>query len=65
MSIDSVLATDVVLQAEMQVNLVELVAIAEGPTGYIDRMAGIVFDREYHTVTGVCQDSTDFVLVEV
>lgn len=64
-AVDGVLAAGVIHEPVVQVYLVELVAIAERPAGYVDGLPRVVVDGEDDAVAGVAQDPGDLVLVQV
>lgn len=64
-SIDGVLAADLIVHPEVQMNFVKLVTIAERAAGDIDRMAGVVLHGEHHAVPGVRQYPVDSVLIQM
>jgi len=64
-SIDSVLAADAIVHAEVQMNFMELVTIAERTAGDIDRMAGVVLHGEHDAVSGIRQYTVDSVLIQM
>ncbi|KZC08057.1 hypothetical protein WN55_09120, partial [Dufourea novaeangliae] len=65
MSIDSVLAPGSIVQAEVQMDLVELITVAQRTVRYVHGMTRVVVHREDNAVPGVRQYTGDFVLVQM
>lgn len=59
------LAAGVVVHAVVYVYLVELIAIAQGPTRYVYQLASVIVDAEDNAVAGVGQHAVHLVLVDV
>lgn len=65
MSIDGMLAAGPIVQPKVQMNLVELITIAERSTRYVNGMTSVIVHREHHTVASVGQNTSNLVLVQV
>lgn len=64
-AVDGVFAPRPIVEAVVQMYLVELVAVAERTARNIDWMTSVVIDREHHAVAGVGEDTADPVLVQM
>lgn len=63
--VDGVLAAGAVVRAEVQMNLVKLVTVAQRAARDVDGMAGVVLHGEHDAVPGVGQHPVDSVLVQM